>query len=154
MAQMTPAQWRRYAAQWARAGGELDRVRREELAHWKYDSRIVDALLEIGANSPRKEEEPNGLVEMQRWFMKLARKQGLLPAKVRETPAPYGAADRRVFGSASIPAGPRLALLCSSKCPGKLILDTFHHPGNAALIHAGARSIQDLDLSAFAGGVQ
>jgi len=83
---MTPAQWRQYADQWKQAGPELDRVRREELKNWKYDWRIVDALLEIGAKSPHKEDEPNGLVEMQRWFMKAARKQGRLPYVVRETP--------------------------------------------------------------------
>ena len=84
MAKMTPAQWKQYAAQWKRAAPELDRVRREELAAWRYDASTVDALLEIGAKAPFKEREPNGLVEMQRWFIKFARKQGLLPAAVRE----------------------------------------------------------------------
>ena len=125
MAKMTPAQWRQYAAQWQRASPELERVHREELAHWKYDARIVDALLDIGAKSPRKEEEPNGLVEMQKWFMKFARKQGLLPVVVREESVPYGKPLLRTFGDASIPPGPKLALLCSVKCPGKLILETY-----------------------------
>ena len=91
---MTPAQWRQYAAQWQCAAPELERIRREELTNWKYDAAIVDALLDIGAKSPRKEEEPNGLVEMQKWFMKFARMQGLLPA-VREDTAGYdsGTAD-------------------------------------------------------------
>jgi hypothetical protein len=94
MARMTPAQWSQYAAQWNRAGPELNRIRREELRSWKYDSRIVDALLEMGVKSPRREEEPNGLVEMQRWFMKFARKQGLLPTVVRESPGAYSGDGR------------------------------------------------------------
>ena len=74
MATMTAEHWQQYAAQWKRAGPELARIRREELANWTYDWMLVDSLLEIGANSPRKEEEPNGLVEMQRLFMKAAPK--------------------------------------------------------------------------------
>ena len=31
----------------------------------------------------------------------------------------------RTFGDASVPPGPKLALFCSVKCPGKLILDTY-----------------------------
>ena len=89
MAKMTPSQWRQYASQWQRAGKALDGVRLEERAAWQYDASTVNALLDIGAKAPRKEEEPNGLVEMQKWFMKLARKQGLLPA-VREESAGYG----------------------------------------------------------------
>ena len=64
----------------------------------------MDALLDIGANAPFEEEEPNGLVEMQRWFMKLALKQGLLPASaVREEPAPYGALPSPEPGSVAPP---------------------------------------------------
>ena len=124
MAKMTPAQWRQFAAQWKRVGPELDRVRREELRNWKYDWRIVDALLEIGVKAPRREEEPNGLVEMQRWFMKFARKQGLVPV-VREAPAAYGRAPIHVVGDAAVLDRPKIALFCSVKCPGKLILDTY-----------------------------
>ena len=136
MAKMTAAQWRQYDAQWRRAAPELDRVRREELAHWKYDWRIVDALLDIGAKTPRREEKPNGLVEMQKWFIKLARRQGLVPL-VREGSAACAAIEKRagldrpgdasglVYTSAPIPPGPKLALFCSVKCPGKLILDTY-----------------------------
>ena len=91
MAKMTPDQWRQYAAKWQQAAPELERIRREELAKWKYDPRIVDALLDIGAKTPYKEETPNGLVEMQRWFMKLAQKQGCVPLVAKEDEAPYEA---------------------------------------------------------------
>ncbi len=137
MAEMTPDQWREYAERWKQAGPELERVRREELRNLKYDWRIVDSLLEIGSNSPRREDEPNGLVEMQRLFMKAARKQGKLPYAVRESPGGYDSrravparsneAGRLVYmvGNSSILARPKIALFCSVKCPGKLILETY-----------------------------
>lgn len=53
------------------------------------NARAIDALLEIGASLPHKEENPNGLVEMQRWFMKMARQQGLLPTEVHEEDTSY-----------------------------------------------------------------
>ena len=149
MAKMTPSQWRQYASQWRRAGRALDTVHREELAQWKYDWRVVDALLEIGDRSPHKEEEPNGLVEMQRWFMKFARKRGLLPA-VREEPVSYGgagvpSASANCTGqrpaSLAIPPGPKLALFCSVKCPGKLILDTYDL----------AQKLRDLGITVIGG---
>lgn len=98
MKRLTREQQRAVVLQWKRAAPALARARAEELAHWKYDARIVDALLDIGAKAPRKEEEPNGLVEMQKWFMKLARKQGLLPV-VREVPAVYAPAGKRAAGT-------------------------------------------------------
>jgi hypothetical protein len=61
------------------------------LANLTYNARAVDALLQIGAGLPFKEESPNGLAELQRLFMKIARRQGLLPAEVREADASYGA---------------------------------------------------------------
>jgi hypothetical protein len=140
MAKMTPAQWRQYAERWKQAGPELERVRRAELKNWKYDWRIVDALLEIGAKSPRSEEEPNGLVEMQRGFMQFARKQGLLPTVIREVQADYSSGSRRtvptrednatehlvyIAGDAAILNHPKVALFCSVQCPGKLILETY-----------------------------
>jgi len=54
------------------------------LRGWKYDSRIVDALLEIGSKSPYKEEKPNGLVVTQRLFMEVANRQQLPASVVRE----------------------------------------------------------------------
>jgi len=92
---MTPEQWRQFAATWERAGKALEDIERRELKNWKYDARVVDALLERGANAPYVEEEPNGLVEMQRLFMKMARRQGLLPDIAREEEAPYGAAPAK-----------------------------------------------------------
>ncbi len=90
MTEMTPEQWKAYAAQWQKAGPELERIRRDELANSTYNARAVDALLEIGANMPHKEEQPNGLVEMQRLFMKMARQQGLLPVEGNEENPSYG----------------------------------------------------------------
>ena len=84
MKRLTREQQKSVVEQWKRAAPALARVRDAELKQWCYDSTTVDALLEIGAKSPRKEKEPNGLVEMQRLFMKAARKQGLLPAVARE----------------------------------------------------------------------
>ena len=91
MAEMTPDQWRQYATKWQQAGPELERRRREELANWSHDPRIVDALLDIGAKTPYKEDTPNGLVEMQRWFMKMAEKPELLALMAKEDKAPYEA---------------------------------------------------------------
>jgi|GEM_PF-504408 len=90
MTEMTSEQWRAYAAQWRKAAPELERIRRAELANSTYNARAVDALLKIGVGVPHKEEEPNGLVELQRLFMKIARQQGLLPVGAREDDAPYG----------------------------------------------------------------
>lgn len=90
MTEMTPEQWKAYAAQWRKAAPELERIHRAELANSVYNARAVDALLKIGAGIPYKEEKPNGLVEMQRLFMKMARRQGLLPSEVNEEPLSYG----------------------------------------------------------------
>ncbi len=131
--------------QWKRAAPALAQARDDELRRWQYDPATVDALLEIGAQSPRREDEPNGLVEMQRWFIKFARKQGLLPTVVRETPGGYSVCETgeggvspassdaageaapllHVLGDAAILSGPKVALFCSVRCPGKLILDTY-----------------------------
>ena len=94
MKRLTQDQQRAVVQQWKRAAPALARAREEELVAWQYDWTTVDALLDIGAKSPPREEEPNGLVEMQRQFMKIARKQGLLPA-VREDPEPYRADRKR-----------------------------------------------------------
>lgn len=76
MKRLTREQQKAVVEQWKRAAPALARARDEELKEWEYDPTTVDALLEIGAKSPREEDEPNGLVEMQRWFIKFARKQG------------------------------------------------------------------------------
>lgn len=87
MNQMTKAHWRQYIEQWKRAGPALERIRREELRELKYEFPVIDALLEIGDRfgKPRLN---SGLVEMQKWFMVLARRQGLVSKTVREEPAP------------------------------------------------------------------
>ncbi len=116
--------------QWKRAAPALARARAEELRRWRYDPATVEALLDIGARSPRRADEPNGLVEMQRLFMKAARKQGRLPHVVEEAPAVYSIdgekpAPVRALGDPAILARPRVALFCSVRCPGKLILETY-----------------------------
>ena len=81
MSQLSKSQQKQIVDQWKRAGPRLERMRDEELRNWKYDWRIVDALLDIGTHSYRPPErmEENGLVIMQRGFMELAEKKGLLP---------------------------------------------------------------------------
>lgn len=140
-------QYRLYVEKWKRAGPELEKFRRSELRALDTRAEVsgMDALADIGLRfgTPRK---TSGLVEMQAWFMKFARKQGLLPAAVREASADYettatgmatshqeqsapskttAAGRRLVCSGAGIPPGPKLALFCSVKCPGKLIQDTY-----------------------------
>lgn len=90
MRRMTRADYKAYVEQWKVAGPALERIRREELRNWKYDWRVVDALLDMGARL-KVSRPSSGLVEMQYWFRKLAEKQGWLPAKpaVKETAAKY-----------------------------------------------------------------
>jgi len=90
MKRPTKAQQKIIVEQWKRATPALQAARDDELRTASYDWKKVDALLDIGAQAPAKKEGSNGLVEMQKWFMKLARQQGLLPA-VRETAAAYQA---------------------------------------------------------------
>ena len=92
MKRLTREQQRVVVQQWKKAGPELERVRNEELRKWVYDWTSVDALLELGDRFGQS-REATGMVEMQRLFIKAARQQGLLPAMVRETPAPYGSAE-------------------------------------------------------------
>jgi hypothetical protein len=128
---------------WDKAGPELERIRREELRGLPYRWEDVDALLEMGDHYDGPRRLTSGLIEMQRQFMELARKQGLLPAAVREESATYGGAgvppaasaagtaapqrraSLRTVGDAAILDRPKIALFCSAKCPGKLILDTY-----------------------------
>ncbi len=63
---------RRLVRQWEETGRELERIRREALKGMPYNWEDVDALLELGADCPRKEDRGSGLVEMQRYFMKAA----------------------------------------------------------------------------------
>jgi hypothetical protein len=94
MNQMTKSLWKQYVEQWKRAGPELERIRREELKGLKYDFPAVDSLLEIGDRFGQS-RPTSGLVEMQKWFMMLAERQGLVSGTAREEPAPYGSKRRR-----------------------------------------------------------
>ncbi len=140
MAQMSKReQYRAYVEQWRRAGPELERIHAEELRRYRYDPADADTVLGLGDNYDGPPRETSGLVEMQRLFMKAARKQGLLPTVVRESPGDYASDGRRavparaneagrrvyVVGDAAILERPKLALFCSVKCPGKLILETY-----------------------------
>jgi hypothetical protein len=132
MARMTKAQYRAYAEQWRKTGAELERVHTAELRRRRYDPCDADALLELGDHYQGPPRTTSGLVEMQKWFMKLAEKQGLLPARarVREEGAGYaanpGAAGKlSLMGNAGILKNRKVALLCSSKCPGKLADETY-----------------------------
>lgn len=121
MKRLAPEQEKAVVRQWQRAAPELKRIHDEELAKWKYDPKIVDALLEIGANSPHREEEPNGLIEMQKAFIEIARRQRLTPSSVREERVPYEVSELRFMGEKSFLGCRKLALFCSVRCPGKLI---------------------------------
>lgn len=83
-------QYRRYVEGWNRAGPELERIRREELRALDTRKEVggMDALVDIALRfgAPR---ETSGLVEMQQWFMKFARQQGLLAPAVGESPGRY-----------------------------------------------------------------
>lgn len=87
-------QYRRYVEGWQHAGPELERIRREELRAMddRMDLDGMDALADIGVRygTPRT---TSGLVEMQKWFMKFARQQGLLSPSVGEPPTRYGDED-------------------------------------------------------------
>ena len=74
---------------WDRAGPELERIRREELRGLEYRWEDVDALLDMGASYDGPPRMPDGLIEMQKGFMQVARKLGLLPAVVREPGEAY-----------------------------------------------------------------
>ncbi|MBI4676325.1 MAG: hypothetical protein HY748_01955 [Elusimicrobia bacterium] len=54
---------RRWAARWAKAGPELERIRADELG------RVDDAFLSALRHSPARRS--SGLVEQQRWFARL-----------------------------------------------------------------------------------
>jgi hypothetical protein len=81
---LTRQQMQKVVEQWKQAGPELERVRKEELRRWQYDYKTVDALLNMGDHFG-KSRPTSGLVEMQKWFMKLAERQGLRPIAVHKT---------------------------------------------------------------------
>ncbi len=140
MKRPTNAEQKAIVEQWKRAAPALQQARDEELENTAYDWTTVDALLDIGAKAPRREDEPNGLVEMQKRFMKLARKQGLLnpsspsttrrtppsfrPARVPSHPKPIGSTliahstNTQVFAEAE----PRRILVCRGGALGDFIV--------------------------------
>jgi hypothetical protein len=146
MKKPTKEQQRYLVKLWDTTGPLLERIRREELRDLPYDWRDVDTLLELGDYYDGPPRTTSGLVEMQKWFMKLAKKQGLLPARVREQGAIYGAATETpgplsIKGNADILKRPKIALLCSGKCPGQLIRDA----------HDLAQRLRDAGVTVISG---
>jgi len=90
MKKITKEQQRFLLRLWDKTGPELERIRREELRGSPYKWEVVDSLLEIGDYCHAAPRLTSGLVEMQKSFMELARKQGQMHAMVRESPVPYG----------------------------------------------------------------
>lgn len=86
----TKADMKRVVDQWKNAAPELESFRQKELAEFdnKKSWPLVDALLDEPYGTP-EDGEGNGLVEIQKWFIKLARQQGLLPNVVKEDGVPY-----------------------------------------------------------------
>jgi len=89
MTKMTKAHWQRFTEQWQRAGAALARVHRNEIRTRPYDPDTVDDLLQIGdtLERPRK---PCGLVELQRWLLKLGQSRQPTPRAVHEERPDYG----------------------------------------------------------------
>lgn len=142
MKRLSTEQQRHLVRIWQTAGPELERIRREELRGLPYKWKDVDTLLDMGDYYDGPPRLTSGLVEMQRLFMKAARKQGRLPYAVREEPTAYGLAgiplaeksggtpaplwkSLCIVGDPAILDRAKVALFCSVKCPGKLILDTY-----------------------------
>ena len=95
MKSVTEDQARFLVGLWDTTGPELDRIRRESLHGLPYHWEDVDALLEMGASYDGPERLTTGLVEMQRRFMELARRQGLAPPASRQAgPAAKGKPER------------------------------------------------------------
>ncbi|MBI4024629.1 MAG: hypothetical protein HY360_06580, partial [Verrucomicrobia bacterium] len=90
MKRLSTEQQRHLVRIWQTAGPELERIRREELRGLPYKWKDVDTLLDMGDYYDGPPRLTSGLVEMQRLFMKAARKQGRLPYAVREEPTAYG----------------------------------------------------------------
>lgn len=70
---MSDAELKRWAETWERAGRELARIRREELARMT-DDDVRRAISDLFSGAPMPDLEPrttSGLVEQQRLFAKL-----------------------------------------------------------------------------------
>lgn len=83
-------QYRRFVETWKRTGPELERIRREELRALDTRKEVagMDALVDIALRHGRPRES-SGLVEMQKWFVELARRQGVVGPAVAETKGTY-----------------------------------------------------------------
>jgi len=92
---------RSYAEIWQRAGPEIEAIRHKELADFDHTSnwRLIDSLLDAGLKFARP-RPTSGLVEMQKWFMKLAGRRGLRPLSVRERKADYNRSKKPDKGRA------------------------------------------------------
>ena len=93
MSELSKEQQRQLVRTWQSAGEELEKMRREQLRNLAYRWQDVDALLELGDLYRGPPREMSGLVEMQRWFMEFARRQGLLPPAVAEPTGQYKAGE-------------------------------------------------------------
>jgi hypothetical protein len=90
MTEMSKSQWKQFVAQWRAAGPELERIHRDEMRSRAFDAQAVDDVLRIGETFGRS-RETSGLVELQRWLLKLAQFQGVLPQAAHEGRDEYGA---------------------------------------------------------------
>lgn len=88
MKQLSKEQQRFLVRLWETTGPELERIRREALRELPYSWQDVDALLEMGDSYDSPPRLTSGLVEMQRRFMELARKRGLVPPAAGEPSTP------------------------------------------------------------------
>ncbi len=91
MKRPTKQQQRELVRLWDQTGPALERIRREALRGLSYKWEDVDALLELGDHYDGPPRTTSGLIEMQRLFMKAARKKGWAPSAVHEKRKPYGA---------------------------------------------------------------
>jgi len=67
---------RKWVAAWKSAGPELERIRREELRNLDVQKAIALLCGDFDYTVPPRAPKPtSGLVEQQRWFMKLARRE-------------------------------------------------------------------------------
>ena len=69
----------------------MEQMRRANLRNLPYRWQDVDTLLGLGDHYAGPPRTTGGLVEMQKWFMELARRQGLLSPAVGEPPGEYPA---------------------------------------------------------------
>jgi hypothetical protein len=67
---------KKWVAAWGTAGPELERIRREELRDMDVHKAIAALCADYDYTLPPRAPKPtSGLVEQQRWFMKLAHRE-------------------------------------------------------------------------------